>query len=992
MSTNGGSSWFAATSIPHDTSGTITIRNPNTVTVNVSTSANQLNIDSGGVLTINSGIILTVPDGAGNEITVVNGSILNGPGTVKTQGAGAALNLRAGSNFNAVLNVNTGTTFAFDQTTPFIGSLYGNVSVDAGATLNGGNITGRQLRIFGTLTNNGTVTASSSGGSLRLNGSIINNGVLTTPGTLYIDSTINISGNGSFTADNTIISGNVTLLNNITYSPSTYISMLTGAVLNPNGNIFTLNSGSIYVSSGATVSASGTFKTQNTVGVYARAGSAFNAPLNVNSGITYSYDDSSPFIGSLYGNVSVDAGATLNGGNISGRQLRIFGTLTNNGTVTASSTGGSLRLKGSVLNNGVLTTPGTLYLDSTINISGNGTFTAANTIITGNVTLLSNITYSPTSYISIQTGGILNPNGNTFTLTSRTLYIDSGATVSASGTVKTQNDVGISPRTGSAFNAPLNVNTGTVYLYDLNPPYIGRYFGNVTIDAGATINCGAISARATYFYGDVLNNGTIAASSTGGSLRIKCASLINNGNVNVTGSVYFDTTTSLSGTGSFLTNPIFAGNANVTLNSSHQMNAFTINSGAIFNISNQWLKLKASNPISQSGTFNTANSTVEYNGTTLQTISTVGITYSKLRINNSSGSLLANNVTVNDSLIIQLGTLDLNGKILTVSSAGSLLESPGNVVKGSAGYLTTTRNINAPSALDVAGFGAVLTTSSNLGSTEIRRGHGVQTGGSIKRYYDITPANNSGLNATLVFKYDNSELNLRPEKSLKLFKSTNSGTNWTNMGGIVNINLNEITITGLSSFSRWTADSSGISAVINFAIQGYYNPSTNRLNKEDTVRLYLRNTSFPYSIADSAVALLDSALLKAGFVFPNALTGTYYIQIKHRNSIETWSKAGGQSYISGNTLNYDFLPAAANAYSGNQIQVDASPVRFAIYSGDVNQDGTIDASDVSDTDNDAYSSVSGYVNTDVTGDNFVDAADVSIVDNNAFNSVSVIMP
>ncbi len=74
------------------------------------------------------------------------------------------------------------------------------------------------------------------------------------------------------------------------------------------------------------------------------------------------------------------------------------------------------------------------------------------------------------------------------------------------------------------------------------------------------------------------------------------------------------------------------------------------------------------------------------------------------------------------------------------------------------------------------------------------------------------------------------------------------------------------------------------------------------------------------------------------------------------------------------------------------IQVDTSPVRFAIYSGDINQDGTIDASDLSETDNDAFNSVSGYVRTDVTGDDFVDAGDVSIVDNNAYNSVSVVLP
>ena len=45
------------------------------------------------------------------------------------------------------------------------------------------------------------------------------------------------------------------------------------------------------------------------------------------------------------------------------------------------------------------------------------------------------------------------------------------------------------------------------------------------------------------------------------------------------------------------------------------------------------------------------------------------------------------------------------------------------------------------------------------------------------------------------------------------------------------------------------------------------------------------------------------------------------------------------------------------AYGNNEIQVDNSPYNvFAFYSGDVNQDGTIDASDVSAVDNDANNS------------------------------------
>ena len=198
-------------------------------------------------------------------------------------------------------------------------------------------------------------------------------------------------------------------------------------------------------------------------------------------------------------------------------------------------------------------------------------------------------------------------------------------------------------------------------------------------------------------------------------------------------------------------------------------------------------------------------------------------------------------------LAVILGDLNLNGKIITITPAGYMTETPGNTVFGTTGYITTTRNVGTPTALNVGGLGAVLTATSNLGSTEIRRGHTVQTGlnggTSIKRYYDITPTNNTGLHASLVYKYDDSELNGKPEAALKLFKSTNTGSTWQFMGGTVNTVANEITIDGLNSFSRWSADSSGSSESISVIMEGFYNIATNNLNMTDTVRVYLRNSS-----------------------------------------------------------------------------------------------------------------------------------------------------
>ena len=88
--------------------------------------------------------------------------------------------------------------------------------------------------------------------------------------------------------------------------------------------------------------------------------------------------------------------------------------------------------------------------------------------------------------------------------------------------------------------------------------------------------------------------------------------------------------------------------------------------------------------------------------------------------------------------------------------------------------------------------------------------------------------------------------------------------------------------------------------------EGFYDVGLNRMNKKDTVTAYLRNTALPYAKMDSAKAVIDSLTFKGSFSFRNISSGTYYLSINHRNSIETWSKAGGEAIIKGSTINYDF--------------------------------------------------------------------------------------
>ncbi len=189
------------------------------------------------------------------------------------------------------------------------------------------------------------------------------------------------------------------------------------------------------------------------------------------------------------------------------------------------------------------------------------------------------------------------------------------------------------------------------------------------------------------------------------------------------------------------------------------------------------------------------------NETTISTSPTVN----NLFISSTSSPTLNSAVIVNMNLILEKN-LDLNSRVITLGSSANLVEGAGRLY-GSLGSITTTRSLSNISALNVAGLGAIITTAANMGSTTITRGHTAQTGNannSILRYYDVTPTNNAALNATLVFNYNDAELNSLTENNFSLYKSTDGGTSWVDQGGTLSAANNTLTKTAISSFSRWT--------------------------------------------------------------------------------------------------------------------------------------------------------------------------------------------
>ena len=155
-------------------------------------------------------------------------------------------------------------------------------------------------------------------------------------------------------------------------------------------------------------------------------------------------------------------------------------------------------------------------------------------------------------------------------------------------------------------------------------------------------------------------------------------------------------------------------------------------------------------------------------------------------------------------------------------------------------------------------------------------------------------------------------------------------------------------------------------------LSGFYNGST-MVPKNVTVELH--NATTPFALVESKIVLLDASGV-GNPQYTTAVNGTpYYIVLKFDNGLETWS-ATPQTFT-GSTLNYDFTTSSTQAYGSNMVLVGT---KWCVISGDVNQDGSVDALDRSACWNDR--NLVGVYTSDLNGDGVVDALDRSICWNN----------
>ncbi|MBK8554163.1 MAG: hypothetical protein IPL53_25200 [Ignavibacteria bacterium] len=228
-----------------------------------------------------------------------------------------------------------------------------------------------------------------------------------------------------------------------------------------------------------------------------------------------------------------------------------------------------------------------------------------------------------------------------------------------------------------------------------------------------------------------------------------------------------------------------------------------------------------------------------------------------------------------------------------------------------------------------------------------------------------------------------------------LAKTSNGGQTWKsfNSGGstIRNISMrNKDTVFAVSDINgswqvfRYIEPSAGLLSLnLTVGIEGFWNGTT---QVSDTIRCNLRNSVAPYNLVDQGIAVLNNYGY-ATVTFPTATSGNYYLQILHRNALETWSAAPVN--VSSNVTSYNFTTSASQAFRNNTL---LSEGKYCNYEGDVNQEGNVNLTDQLQIYNASAVFSTGYVVNDVNGNNLVDLTDIIITFNNASDFVSKVTP
>lgn len=220
-----------------------------------------------------------------------------------------------------------------------------------------------------------------------------------------------------------------------------------------------------------------------------------------------------------------------------------------------------------------------------------------------------------------------------------------------------------------------------------------------------------------------------------------------------------------------------------------QQNIVILSGTSITTANNAVLVFENCNLSNSSINVNFTNALLTESGNLNTTIGGTGVlNFKQLTINKPAASLkMINDLTIQDKLIFQSGNVDLNGHILELAPLALLIGEKGTsrLVGDNGGFAAINVIMNNPNLQNPGNLGLSVTSSADMGTVSILRGHKIQSQGglpfSIKRNYAIESNNGENFNGLMRFAYFDEELAGIDESVLQIWSSIDAA-NWINRG------------------------------------------------------------------------------------------------------------------------------------------------------------------------------------------------------------------
>jgi hypothetical protein len=388
--------------------------------------------------------------------------------------------------------------------------------------------------------------------------------------------------------------------------------------------------------------------------------------------------------------------------------------------------------------------------------------------------------------------------------------------------------------------------------------------------------------------------------------------------------------------------------------------------------------------------------------------------FENLKFDNLAGFGLSNDQQINGVMTLTSGLVNLGVNNLKLGASATVAGTPsasnmivatgtGQVQKmftatgsftfpvgdntGTAEYSPVTLNITA-GTFGSGAYAGVNLVNSAYPDPSI-------TGNYLNRYWNVTQSGITGFTCEALFNYVPADVT-GTENSIYTFRMTPAP--FTPFSA-TNLTLHQLSASGVTSFGSFTGANGIKNLVIKLYLEGLYNGAGTMRQAQGNL-----GNQFTGAVADKITVELHDPLNYLNIIatIPNVdlnttgsatvpislnYSGSYYLTVKNRNSIETVSAA--PIAFSLPSINYDFSTAATQAFGSNQKTIGGVNV---IYGGDANGDGVVDGLDLILVENDANQFSGGYLLTDLNGDGAVDGLDLILAENNANGFVTTVHP